>query len=295
MNPEIVRPNVVGLGEVLWDVFPDAAHFGGAPANFACHAAGLGAEAWMVSAVGRDRLGDEAVASLSSKGVHTLMVQRDERPTGTVTVKLDAAGKADYVFASDPAWDHIAWNESLTLLAGKCKAVCFGSLAQRAPESRTSIRRLLQSCSPDCLRVFDVNLRQDFFSREVIEASLGLAEVFKLNDDEIKVLAGLLGLPADEAAFVAQVAARHDLSTVALTRGARGSLIWHKGRFDERVAPEVEVVDTVGAGDAFTAALVTGLLREDDLAQVHRHASDVAAYVCTQPGATPELPQELRR
>jgi len=295
MNPEIVRPNVVGLGEALWDVFPDAAHFGGAPANFACHASALGAEAWMVSAVGRDRLGDDAVASLSGKGVHTLLVQRDIRPTGTVTVKLDAAGKADYAFAADPAWDHIAWSESLALLAKKCSAVCFGSLAQRAPESRATIRRFLQACSPDCLRVFDVNLRQDFFSKEVIEASLGLTDVLKLNDEEVKVLADMLGLPADEEAFVAQIAARHGLSTVALTRGARGSLIWHQGRFDEREAPTIAVVDTVGAGDAFTAALVTGLLREEDLGLVHRRASDIAAYVCTQPGATPELPPELRK
>ena len=129
MNPEIVRPNIVGLGEVLWDVFPDAAHFGGAPANFACHAAGLGGDAWVVSAVGRDQLGDNAVASLSAKNVHTLLLQRNDHPTGTVTVTLDAAKQASYVFAADPAWDHIAWKESLALLARKCKAVCFGTLA----------------------------------------------------------------------------------------------------------------------------------------------------------------------
>ena len=295
MNPEIVRPNVIGLGEALWDVFPDAARFGGAPANFACHAAALGSEAWMVSAVGRDRLGDDAVASLAQKGVHTLMVQRNDRPTGTVTVTLDAEGKAAYAFAQDPAWDHLAWNESLALLAGRCRAVCFGSLAQRAPETRGTIRRFLKACSPACVRVFDVNLRQEFFSREVIEASLALAEVLKLNDDEVKVLAAMLGLPADEEAFAAEVAARFGLDTVALTRGARGSLIWHRGAYDEREAPKVNVVDTVGAGDAFTAALVTGLLHEEDLAAIHRHASEVAAFVCTQAGATPELPVELRR
>lgn len=295
MNPEIVRPNLVGLGEVLWDVFPDATHFGGAPANFACHAAGLGGDAWVVSAVGRDKLGDDALASLSAKNVHTLLLQRNDHPTGTVTVTLDAAKQASYVFAADPAWDHIAWNQSLALLAKKCTAVCFGSLAQRAPESRATIRRFLQACSPDCLRVFDVNLRQDFFSKEVIEASLGLADVLKLNDEEVKVVAGMLGLPADEEAFVAGIGARHGLSTVALTRGARGSLIWHQGRFDEREAPKIAVIDTVGAGDAFTAALVTGLLRGEDLSLVHRRASDIAAYVCTQPGATPELPPELRR
>ena len=191
MNPEIVRPNLVGLGEVLWDVFPDAAHFGGAPANFACHAAGLGGDAWVVSAVGRDKLGDDALASLSSKNVHTLLLQRNEHPTGTVTVTLDAAKQASYVFASDPAWDHIAWNASLALLAKKCQAVCFGSLAQRAPVSRRTVREFVENTSADCLRIFDVNLRQSFFSREVFESSLGFANVFKLNNDEVPVVARL--------------------------------------------------------------------------------------------------------
>lgn len=295
MNPEIVRPNLVGLGEVLWDVFPDAAHFGGAPANFACHAAGLGGDAWVVSAVGRDKLGDDALASLSSKNVHTLLLQRNDHPTGTVTVTLDAARQASYVFAEDPAWDHVTWNQSLALLARKCKAVCFGTLAQRAPTSRRTVREFLENTSADCLRIFDVNLRQDFFSREIIESSLGFANVFKLNHDEVPVVAGLLALPTEENAFVAEVAQRFDLYTVALTRGSAGSLVWHKGVYDERKAPKVAVVDTVGAGDAFTAALAIGLLREEPLGRVHERAVDVAAFVCTKPGATPELLPEFKR
>ena len=294
MNPEIVRPNIVGLGEVLWDVFPDAAHFGGAPANFACHAAGLGGDAWVVSAVGRDKLGDDALAALSAKNVHTLLLQRDDHPTGKVTVTLDTSKQASYVFAADPAWDHVAWNDSLALLARKCKAVCFGSLAQRAPTSRRTIREFLENTSPDCLRIFDVNLRQSFYSREVIETSLGFAIVFKLNNDEVPVVAGLLGLPKDEHAFVTEVAARFDLHTVALTRGAAGSLLWHRGAFDEKKAPKVAVVDTVGAGDSFTAALAIGLLRDEPLARIHQRAVDVAAFVCTKPGATPDLLPEFR-
>ena len=294
MNPEIVRPNLVGLGEVLWDVFPDAAHFGGAPANFACHAAGLGGDAWVVSAVGRDKLGDDALASLSAKNVHTLLLQRNDHPTGTVTVTLDAAKQASYVFAADPAWDHIAWNQSLALLAKKCKAVCFGSLAQRAPESRRTVREFLENTSADCLRIFDVNLRQNFYSREIIESSLGFANVFKLNNDEVPVVADLLGLPKDEKAFVLAVAQRFDLHTVALTRGAAGSLVWHKGQYDEKTAPKVAVVDTVGAGDSFTATLVIGLLRGEDLSRIHQRAVDVAAFVCTKAGATPELLPEFK-
>ena len=295
MNPEIVRPNLVGLGEVLWDVFPDAAHFGGAPANFACHAAGLGGDAWVVSAVGRDKLGDDALASLSAKNVHTLLLQRNDHPTGTVTVTLDAAKQASYVFAADPAWDHIAWNQSLALLAKKCQAVCFGSLAQRAPESRRTVREFLENTSADCLRIFDVNLRQQFYSREVIESSLGFANVFKLNNDEVPVVADLLGLPKDEKAFVLSVAQRFDLHTVALTRGAAGSLVWHKGQYDEKTAPKVAVVDTVGAGDSFSAALAIGLLRGEDLSRIHQRAVDVAAFVCTKAGATPELLPEFKR
>ena len=295
MNPEIVRPNIVGLGEVLWDVFPEAAHFGGAPANFACHAAGLGGDAWVVSAVGRDKLGDDALASLSAKNVHTLLLQRNEHPTGTVTVTLDAAKQASYVFAADPAWDHIAWNESLALLARKCKAVCFGTLAQRAPISRRTVREFLENTSPDCLRIFDVNLRQNFFSREIIESSLGFANVFKLNNDEVPAVAELLALPTDEKAFVLSVAQRFDLHTVALTRGSAGSLVWHKGAYDEKKAPKVAVVDTVGAGDSFTAALAIGLLRGEDLSRLHQRAVDVAAFVCTKAGATPELLPEFKR
>lgn len=294
MNPEIVRPNLVGLGEVLWDVFPDTAHFGGAPANFACHAAGLGGDAWVVSAVGRDKLGDDALASLSAKNVHTLLLQRNEHPTGTVTVTLDAAKQASYVFAADPAWDHLAWNSSVALLAKKCQAVCYGTLAQRAPTSRRTVREFLENTSADCLRIFDVNLRQSFYSREVIETSLGFANVFKLNHDEVPVVAELLGLPKDEKAFVAAVAERFELHTVALTRGAAGSLLWHKHMFDEKTAPKVAVVDTVGAGDSFTAALAIGLLRGEPLERIHQRAVDVAAFVCTKPGATPELLPELR-
>ena len=295
MNPEIVRPNLVGLGEVLWDVFPDAAHFGGAPANFACHAAGLGADTWVVSAIGRDKLGDDAVVALSAKQVHTLLVQRDEHSTGTVTVTLDAAKQASYVFAPDPAWDHLAWNASLALLANKCQAVCFGTLAQRAPTSRRTIHEFLENTSADCLRIFDVNLRQTFYSREIIETSLSFANGFKLNNDEVVVVAELLGLPKDEKAFVAAVAERFELHTVALTRGAAGSLLWHKGTIDEKTSPKVAVVDTVGAGDAFTAALAIGLLRGETLERIHQRAVAVAAFVCTKPGATPELLSEFRR
>ena len=140
-------------------------------------------DAWVVSAVGRDKLGDDALAALSAKNVHTLLLQRDDHPTGTVTVTLDASKQASYAFAADPAWDHVAWNESLALLARKCKAACFGSLAQRAPTSRRTIREFLENTAPGCLRIFDVNLRQSFYSREVIETSLGFANVFKLNNE----------------------------------------------------------------------------------------------------------------
>jgi fructokinase len=290
------NPVIAALGEVLWDVFPDGAHFGGAPANFASHAASLGAEAWMVSAVGDDDLGRRAHDVLARHGVKTERVAIDPaHPTGQVLVTIDPAGVPTYQIAEDTAWGHIAWSDSLLPLASRCDAVCFGSLGQRSEESRATIRHFLRSTRPGALRVFDVNLRQHFYSREVIEESLHHASVLKLNDDELPILAQFFEIFGDtDRELLGQLTARFDLSLIALTRGPRGSILHAGGEFDECPAPPTDIVDTVGAGDAFTAVLVMGFLRELPLAEINRHANAVAAYVCSQPGATPELPRELR-
>ena len=294
-QPSPSSPVVVGLGETLWDVFPDGAVWGGAPANVACHAAGLGAESFMVSSVGCDELGERGIAALESHGIDCRHVQRDPRhPTGTVTVSLGPAGDASYVFASDTAWDHLAWEPSLGGLAARASAVCFGTLGQRAEESRRMIRRFLTAAGK-AVRVFDVNLRQAFYSPELIRESLDLANVLKLNDDELPVVAAACGVSADDpVAVVRELAERHGLRLVALTRGAAGSLLVADGVVSTRPAEARTIVDTVGAGDAFTAAVVMGLLGGRPLETMHDHAARLAAFVCGHRGATPQIPAELR-
>jgi fructokinase len=283
------KPIVVGLGEVLWDMFPDAAHFGGAPANFACHAAALGADGYIVSAVGPDTLGMQVFEEFRLRDVHTEYLQKTpQHATGTVNVLVDPQGHASYHFASDTAWDNLHWTDSLATLAQRCDAVCFGSLAQRSEVARTTIYRFLSTTKHDCLRVFDVNLRQDFYNAEVLDESLKVATLLKLNDDELPIVANLLG--ASESSFqklLPWLSERYNLQCIALTRGASGSVIFANGTFDEQVGRDVKVVDTVGAGDAFTAALVVGFLNQKLISDIHQTASDIAAFVCTQRGATP--------
>ena len=289
-------PLIVGLGEVLWDVYPEGAHFGGAPANFACHSASLGADAWMVSAVGADALGDRALAALGEHDVHCRQVQRDPaHATGQVHVTLGAAGQPCYEIAADTAWDHIAWTGALASFAMRCDAVCFGTLAQRSPTSRATIRRFLEGTPRGALRVFDVNLRQTFFDAETIDASLRLASAVKLNDEELPIIARLCGIGGHTPrATLRELMTRYDLRLAALTRGALGALLLDDRDEDDGVAPSLSAVDTVGAGDAFTATLVSGVLRGLPLSEINVRANAVASFVCSQAGATPSLPDELR-
>ncbi|HEY2251612.1 MAG TPA: carbohydrate kinase [Planctomycetaceae bacterium] len=290
------RFTIVGLGELLWDLFPDGPRFGGAPANFACHAAALGADAFLVSSVGRDELGRKGLAELTAHGVQSDCVTVcDAAPTGTVDVTLDAAGKARFTFAADVAWDHLQWSDALEHLAGRCAAVCFGTLAQRSDVSRQTIRRFVQATPPPALRIFDINLRPPFYDESTIRESLALANVLKLNDEELPMVASLCGVAGTDAEIMARLAMKFDLAAVALTRGGHGALIWRQGELSDAPGQAVVVRDTVGAGDAFTADLSIGLLRHDDLDDINRRACEVAAYVCSCAGATPPLPDEIRR
>ena len=290
------RPIIIGLGEVLWDVYPDAAHFGGAPANFACHAASLGAESWMVSSVGSDELGERAVEKLRERDVNCGHVSRDDRhATGRVLVTLNAAGQASYEFAADTVWDHLAWSDDLAALAARCDAVCFGTLGKRYPVSRETIRRFVEATPATALRVFDVNLRQHFYDVETIRASLRMASAVKLNDEELPIVGELCGLHSvTPREMLIELAAQFDLRFAALTLGPRGSLLIAGAAEDECPAPSTNLVDTVGAGDAFTATLVTDFLKGLPLGAINRHANAVASYVCSQKGATPVLPNDLR-
>lgn len=289
------RKCLVGLGEILWDVYDDKALFGGAPANFACHAASLGAESRIVSAVGSDPLGIQALQWMRDHDLSIAMVDVDDaHPTGTVRVSLDATGKPGYVFAADVAWDHLVCNRRWLDLAAKCDAVCFGSLAQRNSKSREAITQFVSATSEDCLRVFDVNLRQDFFNAEIIARSLELSQVAKLNDEELPRICDLLGIEfSDQVETMMRLANRYSLRCIALTRGAHGSVVWLDGELDVQEPISVQAIDTVGAGDAFSAALIMGILDRVSLSESHRRAARVAAYVCTQRGAVPSLPEGL--
>ena len=286
---------IAGIGEVLWDVYPDAARFGGAPANFACHAAALGAEAWMASAVGVDDLGDRALGTLEGAGVECGNVARDrEHDTGQVLVTLDSSGQASYKFADDSAWDHLECSAVLESLAERCDAVCYGTLGQRSPISRATIQRFVSATPQQALRMFDVNLRQQFFDRRTIDSSLQIASAVKLNEEELPKVAELCGIDASTPRdMLRRLVERYDLRLAALTCGAEGALLIAGDEESTCPAVPARVVDTVGAGDAFTATLVPDFLRGFPLAEINRHANAVASFVCSQPGAVMKLPDYL--
>ena len=285
----------IGLGEVLWDLLPGGRQLGGAPANFAYHAHALGAESLVVSRVGRDDLGRDLVEHLNALGLVTSGISVDPAaPTGIVSVTLDPTGQPTYTIHTDVAWDFLEAGPEVLRAAAGADAVCFGTLAQRHPVARDSIRRVLQATRPEALRIFDINLRQRFWSREVIVESLALANVLKLNDEELPILMDLLGWPCeDDQGLMARLAQRFDLRAVALTRGARGSLLWTADRSWNWPGSDLKVADTVGAGDSYTTALALGLLSGKSPEDILRIAHRVADFVCTQPGATPPMPADF--
>lgn len=282
---------ILCIGEVLFDCFPDYDRLGGAPANVAAMLAMLGDHALTVAAVGRDPDGDRAVRELAALGVDTELLQRSARPTGTVTVRLDAAGMASYTFAEDPAWDHLELTPGLRARCAEAGALYFGTLASRAPGSAATIRALVGSAAPGVLRVLDVNLRAPWYTPETVRWCVAHADVIKLSDEEVAPVAAALDVAADE--LIPTLLAR-GVRLVALTLGAAGSQLHLAERtVTIPAAAPVKVVDTVGAGDSFTAALIDGLLRGDDLETVGKRANRIASFVCSQPGATPRLPEEL--
>lgn len=292
---------IVGLGEVLWDVFRDGPRFGGAPANFACHARALGADVSMVSAVGpeSDPLAGQAIEQLRQRGVDTQALQRNPHETGRVIVDVDSQGKPTYTFSQHPAWDFIEWSDAVAEVARNTRAVCFGTLAQRAPTSRATIQRFLTATPVEALKVFDVNLRVDYWSDACIRDSLKAADILKLNDDELPVVARAAGLSmqsnsaSEELRVLGALQVQFELQVVALTRGSAGATLLTREVVDHCPAPPTTVKDTVGAGDAYTAAMIIGLQNGWSLPKVNEQAVRVAAYVCSQSGATPDLPSEV--
>jgi fructokinase len=284
----------VGLGEILWDVLPGTRMLGGAPANFAYHVNALGGAGVPVSRVGDDDLGREALSLLVCRGLNIDAVSLDhEHPTGTVDARVDAEGVATYVFPDDVAWDFLTLDTCALTLASNTDAVCFGSLAQRAETARRAVHRFLDAAQK-ALKVFDINLRQDFYTPETLAASLDAANVLKINDAELDAVTSLFSLPQGEQPALRALMERHGLGLAVLTRGDKGSLLLSADTVSDLPGEPVEVVDTIGAGDAFTAALVLGYLKQWPLDEINRYAARVAAYVCSQPGAMPEMPGELR-
>jgi len=288
-------PIVVGIGEMLWDVFPEGKKLGGAPLNFSHHCGQLGASAHPVSAVGADADGAEIRQILASKNLPDANVQTDTaHPTGRVNITLQN-GKPTYEILAEVAWDYIRFDQNLRDLASRADAVCFGSLAQRSPVSRATIQAFLEAMRPEALRIFDVNLRQNFYSREILETSLRHANIFKLSDEELPTLAGFFDLSGEVLEQLQALRQMFDLRLVAYTRGGEGSLLVTANETSDHPGFPTEVIDTVGAGDSFTAALCMGLLQNLPLAEINRHACQVASFVCSQSGATPQLPLKIFR
>ncbi len=287
---------VLGLGEVLWDLQPHGKQLGGAPANFAYHVNAQGIAAAPVSAVGEDKLGRELLAELSSRGVDTAFVQTAAgMPTSTVDVELDD-GKPTYTIHEGVAWDRINFTEALETAAKSARAVCYGTLAQRGTVSRETITRILRATPDDCLRVFDVNLRQSFWDKAIITNGLTYATVFKLSDEEVDDVASALDLPSDPQRFTEELLVRFEnLDLLIITRGGDGSTLRRRsGETSQHGTEKADVVSTVGAGDSFTAGVVAGLLKGQPLGLTHAFASKLAAYVVSRSGAMPTLPDDLR-
>lgn len=287
--------SVVGIGEVLWDLLPGGPQLGGAPANFACHAHALGASASVVTRVGDDELGHRILDRFRKMCLPLNTVQVDSlAPTGTASVTLTPSGIPQFHLQENVAWDRLVVTEHLREIVQTAHAICFGTLAQRDEVSRSTIQRLVAAAPADALRILDVNLRGSFYSRDLIDQSLALANILKLNSDELPILAEMFSIDGTPRSQMQSLAEMFQLRIAALTCGEKGSLIYADGVWLEQVPAPTPVVDTVGAGDAFTAALTMGLLAAMPLEDAHAFANEVSAFVCSQPGATPALPQGFR-
>ena len=286
---------VVGMGEALWDVLPDGKKIGGAPANFAYHVSQFGLPSAVVSAVGDDALGHELVANLTSKGL-THLLETVPYATGTVQVEIDQAGIPQYEIKENVAWDNIPYTARLEALASRTRAVCFGSLAQRNVVTRNTISRFLDAMpqTADTLVVFDVNLRQGFYNKETLCNSMERCNILKINDEELVTVSRMFGYPGIDLQDKCWILlGKYNLKMLILTCGINGSYVFTPGHVSFMPTPKVEVADTVGAGDSFTAAFIAAILKGRSVAEAHEKAVRTSAYVCTHKGAMPQLPAEI--
>jgi fructokinase len=286
---------VVGMGEALWDVLPEGKKIGGAPANFAYHVSQFGLDSCVISAIGSDNLGREILENFTSKGLHYL-IDEVPYPTGTVQVEIDPAGIPQYDIKENVAWDNIPYTPQLEAVAEQTRAVCFGSLAQRNVVSRETINRFLNAMPrrDDSLVVFDVNLRQGFYTKEILCNSMSRCNILKINDEELITLSRMFGYPGIDLQDKCWILlGKYNLKMLILTCGVNGSYVFTPGNVSFQPTPVVEVADTVGAGDSFTAAFIASILKGKSVEVAHRKAVEVSAYVCTRKGAMPTLPREL--
>ena len=284
---------IVGLGEALWDCLPDGSKLGGAPANFAYHASQFGNEAYAISAIGNDALGDQTLKEFDEKHLKYVM-PRVDYPTGTVQVELDEEGIPTYDIKQNVAWDNIPFTPEIENVAKHCGCVCFGSLAQRNKISRDTIHRFLDTTPMACLKIFDINLRQNFYSKEIIQDSLKACDILKINDEELVTIGRLFGYPGlDIENKCYLILGKYNLKMLVLTCGTNGSYVFAPGVKSYQPTPKVEVDDTVGAGDSFTGSFASAILAGMPIKEAHKLAVEVSAFVCTQPGAMPKLPQSL--
>lgn len=286
---------IVGMGEALWDVLPEGKKIGGAPANFAYHVSQFGLDSCVVSAVGEDKLGKEILDNFDEKQL-TYQIEQVPYPTGTVQVELDEAGVPCYDIKEGVAWDNIPFTPELEDLVRRTRAVCFGSLAQRSIVSRETINRFLDTMpeGEDQWKIFDINLRQGFYTKEILCVSMRKCNILKINDEELITLSRMFGWPGidlEDKCWI--LLAKFNLRMLILTCGVNGSYVFTPGEISFVETPKVEVADTVGAGDSFTAAFVAAILKGKSVADAHHLAVKVSAYVCTCNGAMPKLPEEL--
>ena len=285
----------VGLGEILFDIFPTGSKLGGAPANFAYHAGQHGLHSVAVSAIGNDALGDNALHQLDEKHLKYVMPIVDY-PTGTVQVELDKEGVPTYEIKQGVAWDNIPFTDDVKEIAINAGAVCWGSLAQRNEVSRQTIYKFLDHTPDDCLKIFDINLRQNFYNKDIICESLKRCNVLKINDEELVTLGRLFGYPGlDIENKCWLILGKYNLDMLVLTCGVNGSYVFTPGFQSFQETPKVDVADTVGAGDSFTGTFCASILKGKSVAEAHKLAVEVSAYVCTQNGAMPEIPAEMTK
>ncbi|MBR3521728.1 MAG: carbohydrate kinase [Prevotella sp.] len=291
-----MKQYVIGLGEVLWDCLPEGKKLGGAPANFAYHAGQfLGSENTIaISALGEDALAEETEEALNQHNLNYLM-PHVPYPTGTVQVTLTGDGIPTYDIKENVAWDNIPFTPQIEEIASHARAVCFGSLAQRNVVSRENIHRFLDKTPKDCMKIFDINLRQQFYSKEVIRESLRRCNVLKINDEELVILGRMFGYPGlDIENKCWLILGKYNLDMLVLTCGTNGSYVFSPGQMSFQETPKVTVADTVGAGDSFTGSFCASILSGKSIPEAHKIAVNVSAYVCTQNGAMPEVPKDLK-